>query len=214
MNLLTLIFIVKCFVACIALLFAEKHDNKLGKWIFKITASSAFVLIALTLADIYSSFSNWMLIGFLFSFFGDVFLIKSNKSIFFKSGVVSFACAHIAFIIAFISIGSFGILFLLSTTAAIILMIYSYVWLKPKVNADFMVLVAIYILIIGSMCALSGYAWEGIYRNGVLVGAFLFAVSDLFVAKEKFIKTEFRNKLIGLPVYYIAQIFLALSLDW
>ena len=214
MNLLTLIFGVKCFVAFIALLYAEKHDNKLGKWVFKITASSAFVLIALTLADVSSPYSNWMLIGFLFSFFGDVFLIKSNESIFFKSGIASFAFAHIAFIIAFISVGTIGISFLVSTIAAIVLMIYSYVWLKPNLIADFRAFVSIYIFIIGSMCALSGYAWEGNYRNGVLVGSFLFAVSDLFVARERFIKSEFKNKLIGLPTYYLALLFLALSLDW
>ncbi len=210
----TLFLIALCFVSCSILLYFEKHNFSWGKWIFKITASSAFVLIALTLADVSSPYSNWMLIGFGFSFLGDVFLIKSDEGTFFKIGIVSFALAHIAFIAAFISVGSFELLFLITTIAALVLMVRSYRWLKPNISTDFKALVAMYIIIIGAMCELSGYAWEGNYRNGVLVGAFLFAVSDLFVAREKFIKSEFRNKLIGLPVYYLAQIFLALSLDW
>ena len=87
-------------------------------------------------------------------------------------------------------------------------------WLKNALNSEFKVLVLVYICIIACMTSLSGYAWEGSYRNGILPGAFLFAVSDLFVAREKFIKSDFKNKMVGLPLYYLAQIFLAISLDW
>ena len=93
-------------------------------------------------------------------------------------------------------------------------MLISYKFLIPGLHSEFKAMVIVYMIIIGIMCSLSGYAWEGSYRNGVLIGAFVFAISDLYVAREKFIKSEFKNKIIGLPLYYLAQIFLALSLDW
>ena len=153
---LTLVFAIICLLSLSALLWAEKNESVWGRWIFKIIASSAFVLIALTLADVTSTFSKWMIAGFVFSLTGDIFLIKSAEKNFFKIGIVSFAMAHIAFILAFVSIGALGISFYVTTLLA--------------------------------LC--------------------------LYVAREKFIKSEFKNKIIGLPLYYLAQIFLALSLDW
>jgi uncharacterized membrane protein YhhN len=210
----TLFLIALCFVSCFILLFCEKQNSIWGKWIFKITASSAFVLIALALADASSLFSNLMLVGFGFSFLGDIFLIKSNESTFFKIGIISFAFAHIAFIVAFLTIGSTGLVFFITTILTMFLIMMSVKWLKNALNSEFKVLVLVYICIIAYMTSLSGYAWEGSYRNGILPGAFLFAVSDLFVAREKFIKSDFKNKMVGLPLYYLAQIFLAISLDW
>ena len=211
---LTLVFTIICLMSLSALLWAEKNGSVWGRWIFKIIASSAFVLIALTLADVSSTFSKWMMAGFILSLTGDVLLIKSDVKNFFKLGIVSFAMAHIAFIGAFVSIGSVGILFYVTTALALGLMTISYKWLITDINTEFKRLVIVYIVIIGIMCALSGYGWEGSYRNGVVLGAFMFASSDLCVAREKFIKSEFKNKIIGLPLYYLAQIFLALSLDW
>jgi uncharacterized membrane protein YhhN len=39
----------------------------------------------------------------------------------------------------------------------------------------------------------------------------LFYVSDVFVARQRFLKTEFLNRLIGLPLYYSGQFMLAFS---
>jgi uncharacterized membrane protein YhhN len=52
-------------------------------------------------------------------------------------------------------------------------------------------------------------AWEG--RLLVFVGALGFYVSDVFVARNRFIKPEFLNRLIGLPLYYGGQFLLAFS---
>jgi len=93
-------------------------------------------------------------------------------------------------------------------------MIGAFFWLRNHLKDEFKIFVPIYILIIGLMLAFSVYAWEGSFRNGVVIGAVLFAGSDLLVARETFIKSDFNNKLIGIPLYYVAQIFLALSFDW
>ena len=50
----------------------------------------------------------------------------------------------------------------------------------------------------------SGKAW-------LLAAAFLFYVSDLFVARQRFIKRCFLNSLCGLTLYYAAQLMFAIS---
>jgi uncharacterized membrane protein YhhN len=46
----------------------------------------------------------------------------------------------------------------------------------------------------------------------LVVGAALFFASDLAVARDRFVKTAFLNKLCGLPAYYAAQLLIAWSL--
>jgi uncharacterized membrane protein YhhN len=45
-----------------------------------------------------------------------------------------------------------------------------------------------------------------------VVGAVLFAASDLFVARERFVKSTAINTSVGLPLYYAAQLLIASSL--
>ena len=79
--------------------------------------------------------------------------------------------------------------------------------------------VAFYIVVISVM--VSG-AWA-VFRNPnmnrvgawlILFGALLFYVSDIFVARNRFIETEFLNRLFGLPFYYIGQFLLAFSVSF
>ena len=45
----------------------------------------------------------------------------------------------------------------------------------------------------------------------VAVGAALFYCSDLTVARDRFVEETFLNRVIGLPLYYAGQVFIALS---
>jgi hypothetical protein len=46
----------------------------------------------------------------------------------------------------------------------------------------------------------------------ILIGAFLFYLSDISIARDRFIEPSFTNRLWGLPLYYGAQILLAISI--
>ena len=46
----------------------------------------------------------------------------------------------------------------------------------------------------------------------VLGGALSFYFSDIFVARDRFLKNQFLNRLIGLPLYYLGQFLLAFSI--
>jgi uncharacterized membrane protein YhhN len=48
-------------------------------------------------------------------------------------------------------------------------------------------------------------------RIMVFAGALSFYFSDVFVARDRFLKEEFLNRLMGLPMYYTGQFLLAFS---
>jgi hypothetical protein len=45
----------------------------------------------------------------------------------------------------------------------------------------------------------------------LLAGAVLFALSDVFVARDRFVHSGFANRQWGLPLYFLAQLILAAS---
>lgn len=45
----------------------------------------------------------------------------------------------------------------------------------------------------------------------VALGAVAFAVSDISVARDRFVKRAIANKAWGLPLYYTAQLLFAMS---
>ena len=74
-----------------------------------------------------------------------------------------------------------------------------------------------YILVISAMVVGAGSVMgaDNLKLSGRLLafgGALSFYLSDLFVARQRFLKAEFVNRLIGLPLYYIGQFLLALSI--
>jgi uncharacterized membrane protein YhhN len=44
------------------------------------------------------------------------------------------------------------------------------------------------------------------------VGALLFYLSDLAVARHRFVHPAFVNRAIGLPLYYVGQLLIALTI--
>ena len=45
----------------------------------------------------------------------------------------------------------------------------------------------------------------------LVIAAVMFAVSDIFVARDRFVSPSVVNRLWGLPLYYAAQLIFALS---
>ena len=68
--------------------------------------------------------------------------------------------------------------------------------------------VASYIVVITVMLALA----VGTRRPFVALGALAFYVSDISVARDRFVWSSFVNRLWGLPLYYAAQLLIAWSI--
>jgi len=66
-------------------------------------------------------------------------------------------------------------------------------------------------MVVGAWTVLGDAGLNSTGRLLVFVGAVSFYLSDLFVARDRFLKSEFTNRLIGLPLYYCGQFLLAFS---
>jgi uncharacterized membrane protein YhhN len=68
-----------------------------------------------------------------------------------------------------------------------------------------------YILVISAMLALGIGAWIRSGEAVLLIAPTAFYLSDLAVARNRFLRPGFVNRLIGLPLYYWAQALFAWS---
>lgn len=179
--------------------------------IAKCAASVGFLWVAYSAGAFQSTFGIVMFVGLFFSFWGDAFLIGSGNN-FFLAGLISFFLAHVAYGIAF-AVYSFNPL--VSIGAIIVMMPHTiaiYRWLSPHVEQELFAPVVAYMAIITLMVALAAATWGRPAAFFIVIGAVLFYISDLFVARSKFVESGMINGLIGLPVYYGAQLILAYAI--
>lgn len=205
----------------VALLFglieAEKTENPVRILLFKTPLSLLFI-VAWTIQPVqHPGFGRLVLFALLFCLGGDVLLaIGSRKA--FLSGLVSFLLGHIMYAIAFFLVGTTGPPMAVGMVLLFLSAIFTWRWLAPHLG-DMTVPVLAYIVIISIMvcgaCGMLGVStlpWAA--RGTVFAGAILFYLSDLFVARQRFVVSAHLNRAAGLPLYYAAQFLLAFSAAW
>lgn len=204
-------------LALAGLLVAERIGSRSGVWIAKPLASTGFVATGLVAAGADrlvtgDSYSIFVLSGLVLSWWGDVLLIPKQRPSLFRAGILAFLLGHIAYAGAFASAG----LGYATAGAAALGLGGVAAWvlrrLRPNVPPDLVVPVYAYVAVISAMvvCAASTQAPA---RATILAGALLFYVSDLAVARDRFIAPGFSNAAWGLPLYYCAQLVLASTLS-
>jgi uncharacterized membrane protein YhhN len=195
-------------IIVIDLVLAEFRGEKALVKVFKPLASACFVIISIDSGALRSTHGWIVLAGLVFSWFGDVFLISKERRFFF-AGLLSFLLAHFAFIVAFFFRGVefsyfFGVLPGLLVAAALV-----YRWIEPKLDGLDKPVV-LYMTIISTMVAAAVGNLHNMAGPGLAAGAFLFFLSDVCVARERFVESAFINKAIGLPAYYAGQVLIAI----
>ncbi len=196
--------------ALIVLLIAEAQNRQTLRWIAKPIASAGFILAAIGYGAFDTTFGLVMLTAFVFSFFGDIFLIPKNRST-FMTGLLGFGLAHIAYSTAFVIFGIDIGWTLLSAVLITLFIVSIGRWLYPFLATNTRIPLWLYLLVIGIMVSLAGGCTLAGGPVTILTGAVLFAVSDIAVARNKFVAPGLSNKLWGLPLYYLAQHILASS---
>lgn len=196
-------------ISVVALLWAETKSSRLGIWLTKPIASTLFFVTALLAGALDSSFGQLILLGLMLSWFGDVFLIPKGR-LFFVAGLVSFLFAHLTFSVAFLLQPLESIPLILAAAIMTVFAIVVLRWLWPHLPDKMRPAVVCYLAAISVMVVLAVGAVSSI---GPLLafGAVIFAVSDIFVARNQFVTSSVANRLWGLPLYYAAQLIFALS---
>ncbi len=186
--------------ALVALLFAERTDRP--RLIWKGLASAGFVWAALA-KGLPTTTLAWLIVaGLVASFIGDIALVYESG---FLAGLVAFALAHVFYAGAFVVSGTQVSILIPALLFATIAFLAVRSWLLGKVSPRLHRPVIGYMVIISVMLVTAAAST----RFVLYAGAALFYLSDLAVARQRFVMPGFENKLIGLPLYYSAQLLLA-----
>jgi len=196
-----------CLVAAVAtLVVADYRGWRAGIWLAKPLASSLFIAVALANGATASGYGLLVLAALAFSWLGDLLLIPDDDRV-FRAGVGAFGLAHVAYLAAFALRGFDPLRAGLAALAAAFALAIAARWLRPHVPPDMTLSVNAYMGIISAMVVAAFGASAA--DPWILVGALLFYASDLMVARERFVSPSPWNPLLGLPLYYAAQLILA-----
>jgi uncharacterized membrane protein YhhN len=193
-----------------ALLVAERLGEARLKAVAKPLASASFLACALAAGAWQSPYGTWVLVGLTLSSIGDVCLLSREKRP-FKAGLIAFLLAHVAYGGAFLASGVAPRSAALATVVVLAPALVTTRWLLPHVDGPMKRPVATYIVVISGMLVLGAGAFASSGRPVLLVAPLLFYLSDLAVARDRFVEAGSVNRLVGLPLYYAAQVLFALS---
>ncbi len=195
--------------AVAALLAAARHGDRALEIAAKATASACFVVLGglrLTAGD---PVDTWLLIGLAACAGGDMLLAIDRT---FDAGLAAFLAGHLCYLAAFVIAAPMigWPLLPIAPLAAAALGVGAWLW--PRLGRR-RIPVALYIVAITAMVwgAMSSSLAHALPWR-VAAGALLFYLSDLAVARHRFVKAEFANRALGLPAYYAGQLLIALSI--
>lgn len=201
-----------CWLAmavCVALLLYAVHgEHRRLEWLAKPAASATFIVTGVLAGGLDSSFGRIILVGLLLAAGGDVLLIPRGKAT-FLAGLLSFLAGHVAYAVAFALRGLHAGTLLVAVVAVTAVGAVVLRWLWPHVEAKMRVPVLAYVVVISAMVALAAGTATQTDAWLLLAGALAFYLSDLSVARDRFVERAFVNRLWGLPLYFFAQMLLA-----
>lgn len=210
---MAIVLTILCCASVTALLFAERSRRIALKRVAKTTASACFVALGLLLWPGEAAPAPWILLGLVLGACGDIALLFSGQAA-FLAGLGAFLLGHLAYVVAFSAMSPLSAWLSLPVVPVAIfgLTVLGSLWkrLGPMRGPVIAYVVVICSMVVGAFA---------VYRSGaaagpmVLVGALLFAVSDVAVARERFVRDRFLDKAWGLPTYYAGQLCIAWALS-
>ena len=209
------LIIVLAITLLAGLLFFEKNGNQKGKLPTKTILSCLFIFTALAQSHPNPGYFYILLIGLIFCLGGDVFLALPRERM-FLFGLVSFLLGHVFYAGCFFYVADLSHWTWIGAGIGLVAGGGVFCWLRrllgPMLIPVMLYIVVITVMLIGAWTMLWDAGVKFIGRLLVFSGAVSFYISDLFVARDRFLKREFRNRLLGLPLYYFAQFLLAFSI--
>lgn len=159
----------------------------------------------------------WFGLGILLSLAGDVLLMISLDR-FFLMGLIVFLMAHVAYIIGFNiplpALSLWGIAFAVMVSlggARVIRRIVAALASKGQARMRTPIIVysmVISIMLLSAMLKLMDISWGAGAAALVSVGAFLFYLSDIILAWNKFVAPIQHGRIYNIAAYHLGQIML------
>ena len=209
------VIIIAATILLAGLLYFENNGNLKGKLPTKTILSCLFILAAVLQPRPLPGYFFIMLLGLMFCLGGDVFLALPQERMFLL-GLVSFLLGHVCYVLGFFYVAELNLWTWVGGGAGLAVSGLVFFWLRPHLGSMLgpviAYIVVITVMVIGAFTVFGDAGLNLTGRVMVLFGAVSFYFSDLFVARDRFLKPEFTNRLIGLPLYYGGQFLLAFSI--
>jgi uncharacterized membrane protein YhhN len=196
--------------AVVGLLASEALAWRTGVWIFKPLASTGFLAAAIAAGALAHGYGRIVFVALCLCWLGDVLLIPQSERI-FVIGIASFLAGHLALIDAFVHRGVSPAWAGAGLIILAVLSFWVFRWLKPHLPRRMRAAVTAYVTVISLMVAAAIGTYAASPALALLAGAVAFALSDLSVARDRFVEPAFVNRAWGLPLYYAATLLLAAS---
>jgi uncharacterized membrane protein YhhN len=200
------IFVVPTAAAVGWLVWAERAGSP-TRPAAKTLASLGFLAVALTAGALGSGLGRLLFAGLVLGAIGDVALLGRGSAP-FLAGLSAFLLGHLAYAAAFLT-ASRSWLVAAGAAVAVTTVVAVWRWMGPHLPPGMRVPVAAYVLVIGLMLA-TGIGVVTVMPLAA-AGAVLFTVSDVAVARDRFVDPDARSEWWGLPVYYAAQVLIGLA---
>lgn len=177
-----------------------------------MVAATGYILLALSADAPHTNYGRIILVALGFCWLGDVMLLAKGRGKYFLGGLGSFLLGHVAYALAFYVQGPDLGWSLAGGAAAAVLGLVVFRWIMRHDVPDGMTIpVGAYVVAISVMMALAIGTYGHSGRWILPLGAAAFIVSDIFVARERFVVSSRINVGVGLPLYFIGQVLLALT---
>lgn len=198
---------ILCLLFALANVIAEwkREERRAALLLTKIAASSSFLTLGLWNFG-GSFYGTLVVIALAFSWIGDVLLVWRSKSALF-GGIMAFLHAHIAYAIAFAGLPFDPTTFVVALFIWNIIAMVLIRWLWQYLAGADRYAVLVYVAAITVMVSLAAATLSPLI--GVAAG--MFAISDISVARDRFVERSVANKVWGIPLYYLAQVLFACS---
>jgi len=215
---------IACMLACAVALGAELRGAHRARLVAKLAASSAFVAVgALALrrggdAPGQVALAHAIVAGLVLGAIGDACLAMPGKR-WFLAGLFAFLLGHLAYVVGIAEVepwqrwlGDAGWLAMAPIAAGLGALAVLWPRLGSRRLPVIVYVVTITVMVIAAVAAGRAAPLPAANRCRLVAGAGAFFVSDLAVARERFLVRSVTNRLLGLPVYYAGQLLLAWSI--
>ena len=200
------ILAILCLAFAAAYVGMEWRGGGRRAWAAKILASTCFVALAVHNDACSSDYGIFVLAALAFSWIGDLMLLSPRGGL-LLAGIAAFLFAHIAFAAAFAARPLDTTVFVAALTFWNIAALLLIRWLWKYLAGTKKIAVIAYLAVITIVAALAFATGSTIISSA----AALFAVSDISVARDRFVNRSIVNRAWGIPLYYLAQVLFAMS---
>lgn len=183
--------------------------TRLGVWAVVLASTSFVAIAARGVWHERTALSVCLCLGLVLCWTGDVVGYLGS----FELSAGSFLVGHLVFAGGFLAKGANGRRLLAGFVLVLVAGLLIGQWLLPRLPADQRVLVIAYMVVISIMVvAASGSAQPN--QRLLIVAAVLFYVSDIAVARWRYVSTGPENRFFCYPLYYTACLLLAMASRW